>query len=448
MNVELPIRLHDNQRVIFENKALNQVVMAGKRFGKSELAVFKTIKAAGENPGGVFWYIAPYFSHAESIAWQKFLEYIPQKLWKHKQDNKLTLTLVNDARIVLKGADNQTSLRGPKIDGAVFDEAAYMDQYIWNNIIRGQLLGVNGERPGFAFFISSPINPAQVVGKNFKDWYPDFYQTALNKSQSGNEDWAAFHYTIFDNQYLSLDQINDIKADSTDDQWAVEYMAKPSSFAGKIYSEFDYAKHVTEESSNKVSLFIRGIDWGIAHPTVCLFAQVDVQAQTIFIEDEYVKSDFTIEESADVIQKKTGGRTVDWTVCDPSLNKRNSQTKRTDKQEFDRLGIFCIPGDNNNRGYNITKMFLKKDMIKIHPRCRILIKQLRDLQWTDKTDDDCPDVLRYMCVRLHDLIWNGIFNKVKTVEKLKPTTFNLNDTYLFSKREGEGGSYKEQVAFH
>ena len=424
--------------------------MAGKRFGKSELAVFKTIKAAGAKPGGVFWYIAPYFSHAESIAWQKFLEYIPEKYWKHKQDNKLTLTLVNGSRIVLKGADNQTSLRGPKIDGAVFDEAAYMDQYIWNNILRGQLLGEQRQDgtytdPGFAFFISSPINPAQVVGKNFKDWYPDFYQSALNKNQSGDKKWQGYHYTIYDNPTLSKEQIDEIRADSTDDQWNVEYLAKPSSFAGKIYSEFDYSLHVSEESSNKVNLFIRGIDWGIAHPTVCLFAQVDVQGQTIFIEDEYVKSDFTIEESAEVIQKKTGGRTVDWTVCDPSLNKRNSQTKRTDKQEFDRLGIFCIAGDNNNRGYNITKMFLKKNMIKIHPRCRILIKQLRDLQWTDKTDDDCPDVLRYMCVRLHDLVWNGIFNKEKTIPKLNPTTFNLNDTHLFSKREQESGTYKEQV---
>lgn len=443
-NVKLNLKLHENQLTIFNCPALNVVVKAGKRFGKSELAIYKVLFEAGRKPG-VYWYIAPYFSHAEGIAWTRFRELIPDKYIRKVLQNKLYIELINGSIIILKGADNQVSLRGPKIDGAVFDEAAYMDQYIWNNIIRGQLLGVNGEPPGFAFFISSPLNPIQNMGKKVRDWYPDFFNDALRKRANGDMDWAGFKFTIYDNPLLSKEFIDQIRADSTEDEFNVEYLANESAYAGQVYSEFNFDKHVKEADLGRVELFVRGIDWGIDHPTVCLFAQIDVQNQKVHIQDEYVQSGYTIEESVDIIQKKTGSRPVDWTVCDPSLNKRNSQTKRTDKQEFDRLGVYCVPGDNNNRGYNITKMFLKKDMISIHPKCKNLIKGLKNLQWTDTTGDDAPDCLRYLCVRLHDLTWNGLFKKESAPETAPALEFNLNNPYLFPKRK-ESNNAREQIA--
>lgn len=446
MDVSLDIKLHLNQRTIFDSDGRIKVVMAGKRFGKSELAVFLTTKAAGSLPGGTFWYIAPYFSQAESIAWQRFKDLIPGQYIRHKQEHKLTIELINGAKIILKGADNQNSLRGPKIDGVILDEAAYMDKYIWNNILRGQLLGTHGDKPGFAFFISSPINPSKVIGKNFKDWYPDFYDEALRKSHSGNSDWKAFHFTIYDNPYLSKDDIDEIRADSTDDEWNVEYLAKPSAFAGQVYSEFDYAKHVMEYVPDSTSVFIRGVDWGISHPTVCLFAYVDDKGKKIYFEDEYVKSDYTIQESCEVIKKKTGDRKVDWTICDPSLHKRNSVTLIPDIQEFSKNGVPCIAGDNNNRGYNILKMFFKRDMIRINPKCRILIKQLKELQWTDKVNDDCPDCARYISVRVHDLIfkWKDLTPQVD--EKARtPYVFNFNDAMWNGNKFPDESKIRQEV---
>ena len=139
-----------------------------------------------------------------------------------------------------------------------------------------------------------------------------------------------------------------------------------------------------------------------------------------------------IEESCEIIHKKTAGRPVAWDVCDPSMNKRNSQTKRTDKDEYARLGIFCVSGDNNNRGYNIVKMFLKKDVIRIHPRCKVLIKQLKDLQYADTVGDDAVDALRYSCVRIHDFMFKWNDAKVSAEEnKIVKKPYSLNDKMLF-----------------
>lgn len=432
MNVELDITLHANQRLIDASPALYKVAKCGKRFGKTRWAVFALTRAAGLRPGGTFGYIAPTYGQAKRIAWKLFKSLIPPKYVKRIVENELMIEFINGSSIQLLGADNPDSLRGIKFHGVVFDEAAYMDKYIWTSIIYGQLLGSIEEAPGFAWFISSPLNPIEAAGSSKEDWFPEFYQEALRKKQSGDSTWDAFHFTIYDNPTLIREQIDLLKADCTDDEWNVEYLANESAFAGKIYSEFSYEKHVGEFAPTGV--FVRSLDWGISHPTVCLFSHIDDSKKTVFIDDEYVRSDQTIEESCNTILKKNSDNCL-WTVCDPSMNQRRG-TGKTEKMEFDRCGVFCIPGDNNNRGYNITKMFLKKGIIKINPKCKILIRQLKSLQYGDKVNDDATDCIRYLCVRVHDLIFKW---KDAPVVEEKPwviqNTYNLNDSRLFKKAE-------------
>ena len=447
MNVELPFILHKNQRKVFESHALYKVIKAGKRFGKTKFAIFALTRAAGLKPGGIFCYIAPTYKQAKNIAWLEFKNLIPHRYIKRMLENELLIVLVNDAEIRLVGSENADSLRGIKMHGVVFDEVAYQKKYNWPNIIRGQLLGEQRQDgsyadPGFAIFISSPINPAETMGKDMEDWFPEFYNEALRKKMSGNKDWDAWHFSIYDNPTLSRDQIEEIRKDNTDDAWGVEYLANESAFAGHVYSEFNFDRHVMEYQPSSDSKYVRGIDWGIAHPTVCLFGYVDDKNKKLYIEDEFVKSDNTIEESCDVIKKKSGDHSVDWTICDPSLHKRNSVTKIPDIQEFNKNGVPCIAGDNNHRGYNIVKMALKRDVIVINPKCRILIKQMRELQWTDKTDDDCPDVLRYMSVRVYDLMfkWQSAIPKK---EDPKPSIYNFNNPMW--KKEPSYESIKDEV---
>lgn len=418
--------------------------MCGKRFGKTRWAIYALLRASFKKVG-TYWYVGPTAVQVRQIAWDgnprtpgiKLM--IPKALVRRILENEMKIDLVNGSIIKMIGADHEDALRGPKLDGVVLDEVAYINKYVWNSILRGQLLGSDGDVPGFAYFISSPINPMETIGKNKTDWYPEFYQEAIRKKQAGDVTWDAWHFTIYDNPTLTKEQVDAIREDCTEDEWNVEYMAQPSMHAGTIYSEFKYEQHVMEcKASGEM---VRGIDWGIEHPTVCLFGWIDNNAKKIYIEDEYVKSDSSIPESCDVIRRMTGDNHVKWTVCDPSLNKRNSVTKIPDLIEFSKNGVPCIPGDNNNRGYSITKMFLKRDMIRIHPKCRTLIKQLKSLQWADKVADDCVDCLRYICVRVHDVEFKW---KDEPMKEEKPVfhnrPWNLKDPILFPKGNFEHGS--------
>lgn len=415
MDVNLNIILHPNQQKIHSSSARFKVISAGKRFGKSKWATFAITKMAFSKPNGLFWYIAPTFGQAKDIAWSSLIYLIPPGLIKSSNKNELTITLLNDSIIQLKSADNPNSLRGPGIDGGVMDEAAYVDPYLWFAIIRGQLAGSLGP----FYFISSPNSK----GRN---WFTDFYNEALRRQAAG-ESWAAWHFTIYDNPTLTAAEIADMKSGCRIDTWELEYMGIESEYAGQLYHEFHPVENVQAFEYDASLPLIRGLDWGISHPTVCLWAQYRESTKEVFIIDEFYKSGYVIEESCAQIKKMTRDRPIEWSVIDPSTGKRNSQNLRTDRDEFQRNGVLCFLGDNKDRGYDIVAMFLKKRLLKVHPRCVNLLSEFKNVQKGDKEGEDGLDATRYMMVRIHDLTFKGaVFNDAEKQSLIKPEELNLN----------------------
>ena len=420
--------MHDNQKVINRSQARFNVVKAGKRFGKTKLALYRIIKKAFKYKGETFWYIAPTYSQAKKIAWYELSWMLPKELVTRNVENELMKEVVGGSRIQLIGADNQDALRGPKLRHATLDECAYIDEYVWTGIIYGQLLGNNGG--GTADFISSP-------NKKGRNWFTNFHEEARLRQAKGDLDWAAYFYTIYDNPTLNKDEIEKLRDSVPDDVWQVEYMAQESSLSGQRFGEFS-ADNIGEYKAEG-EILVRGLDWGIAHPTVCLFLKVDKDKKIVYVEEEFVKSGFLISESCAEITRITNKRDVAFSVIDPSTAKRNSQSGRTDKDEFARYGVHCFAGDNRDRGYDIVKMFLKQKRLIINPKCKNLIYELKNLQYGDKEGNDATDSLRYSLVRIHDYI-AGMNIKEQTSntdynEMAKKNTYSLYDERLFPKEK-------------
>lgn len=398
------------------------MIKAGKRFGKSKWAVFEICQWAGMKKG-VYWYIAPTFGQAADIAWYDLINILPPQMVLRKLESKLTVELKNGSRIILKGAENEDGLRGVSLDGVVFDEAAYIDSYVWPNIILGQLSVSRGP----AYFISSP-------NKKGMNWFTGFCAEAEKRQKAGDRDWAYFYYTIYDNPIIHPSEIELIKSQTLQDRWNLEYLAIESAFSGQIYQEFTEQNIGEYNGTTELPIF-RSLDWGISHPTVCLWSKLDINTKTLYVYDEYVKSGKLINESCEEIVKRTMGKAVEWSVIDPSTAKRNSQTGRSDKDEFARWGVTCIPADNRDRGYDVTRMMLKKLMVKISPSCADLINELRTVQWGQDEGDDATDCLRYMCLRINDFIHGmNVMNSdgpLYDQSKLAPNTYSIYDERLF-----------------
>jgi len=71
---KLNIKLHANQQNIHDNARQFTVIKAGKRFGKTKLAIYRTLQKAGNLPDGNVWYVAPTYRQAKQIAWWELVE--------------------------------------------------------------------------------------------------------------------------------------------------------------------------------------------------------------------------------------------------------------------------------------------------------------------------------------------------------------------------------------
>lgn len=438
LNVPLNIKLHSGQQYVQDHAKKFNVLSCGKRWGKSKWALFRALQKAGNLPNGVVWVIAPTYRQAKQIAWREIMSILPPQMIRRKIETDLLIEIWNGCLIQLIGAEDEDHLRGVKISHVVFDEAAYIKETVWP-LIMGQLLG--NKESGGADFISSPA-------KSGRNWFSSFFEEAKKKMDSGDPDWAAFHYTILDNPTLPPADIQRLKDNTPDDVWSLEYMAVESSYAGTMYSEFAYEKHVsTYVNPNENLPTYRGSDWGLNHPTAFLWAKVDKEKNLIYITDEFFRSGLIIQEIVRAVDEKTGATPILWTAMDPSANRRDIITGRSVRDEFARYGLYCVDGDRRGadkggRGVDIVKMFFKKDMIRINPACKNLIFALRNLQWGDREGDDCTDALRYLLVRLHDLVFNGVLPERAVVDAplIPKQIYNINDPILFPKREIEYSS--------
>jgi len=101
----MKILLKDPQWTVFRCHKRFRVLVAGRRFGKTYLALAKLCRAAWA-PGRLAWYIAPTYKQGKRIAW-KALKQMTEPYWSGKpSETDLRIELVSGGTICVRGADN------------------------------------------------------------------------------------------------------------------------------------------------------------------------------------------------------------------------------------------------------------------------------------------------------------------------------------------------------
>ena len=210
-----------------------KVVAAGRRTGKSHLAAVSMILAALTEGKGKVFYVAPTQGMARDIMWDKLYEIAGEIIESHNK-NDLTLTLTNGATLYLKGADRPDTLRGVSLKHLVLDEFAFMKADVFDAILRPAL----SDMKGTCIFIGTP------EGRNH------FYDVYVDAKLGGDSQWAAWHYTSYDNPLLDKEEID--HARKTLPNWAFqqEYMASFDAQGSEHFDVEDFNYH--EELSTAI----------------------------------------------------------------------------------------------------------------------------------------------------------------------------------------------------
>lgn len=403
--MEIKYKPHKNQKILHDDNHRYKVVVAGRRFGKSVFARHHCFLNAIYNPG-LYWIVNPTYRQGKQIHWHELKKEIPPEFVSYKNEQELSIHLINGARIEIKGADNEDSLRGVGLKGVVMDEAADQKSRTFWEIIRPTLL----DSEGWAVFIGTP--------KGF-NWFYELYLMGQKGSKTYDKEWKSWHFSSYDNPYLKTKEIDKAKETTDEDSFAQEYLAEFKRYKLAIYANFERKTHVIKPFeipfySSEWEIY-RAIDFGYgAAPTVCLW--VAVNDDRWYVIDEY----YEIKDTSDyhcgmILSKSQNYPSPVASFCDPA----NSQII----QEWQKKGVYLTAasreGNTNltewvKTGIDIINEKIKISAIDQKPRffvfnhCENLLKEIESYRWKEeadgttkrpeKLDDHGPDALRYFAI--------------------------------------------------
>jgi Terminase large subunit, T4likevirus-type, N-terminal/Terminase RNAseH like domain len=385
------------------------VVRAGRRFGKSALALNIVLREAVYNPGR-YWIIAPEYTQAKSIYWRDLVsEFVPKSMIIKKNDNELILEIMTSVPgktsiIEFKGSDREDKLRGAGLKGVILDEYAFQKETVWDKIVGPMLVQTNG----WAIFITTPNG----VSNHFKKFWddataieanqdsPDAEKIYKEQMEANNSEatkdgferwktlWKTFHFTSYDNPLIKKENLDAERARLTEEFFTQEYMAEFAKFTGLIYTEFDEKRHVQDFEIQENWTFYRAIDFGATDPNAVPFIGVDKNG-IIHIFDEIYINELRTSEFAELIKQKSAHRYFVATYAD-SAGKQLIM-------DLAQYGVYSIPvkkntGEGNSSwiiaGINRIQQLLKENKIIVHPRCKGFIKEIMSYSWRiDRTGE-------------------------------------------------------------
>ncbi len=290
------------QSEVINNRSRFRILISGRRFGKTFLAINELARFA-RFPDRKVWYVAPTYRQAKAICWVELVHRLRHHNWvKEVNNSDLTVVLRNNSRISLRGADNENSLRGIGLDFLVMDEFADISPTAWYEVLRPTL----SDTQGHALFCGTP--------RGFGNWGYDMYV----KGQSDNE-WQSFKYTTIEGMQVPQSEIDQAQDDLDERTFQQEYMASFVNYAGMIYYNFDRNKNLIEKYNNTNSVLHIGLDFNV--DPMCAVVSV-IENDSIFILDEIQIYSSNTNEMVDEIKQRFKTKIVIYP--DPSAKQRKT----------------------------------------------------------------------------------------------------------------------------
>lgn len=307
--------LSETQKIVASDSRRFRVVVAGRRWGKTTLAIREMCKIVS-NPNKDVYYISPTYRMSRTIIFKRLKQKLLDLRWVKKiNETNLEFTLKNGSTIALKGADNPDSLRGISLSGAVFDEFAWMDPDTFWTVIRPAL----ADQQGSALFITTPI------GKG--NWAFDLYNMPEN-----NPDWSSYTFTTLEGGFVTEEEIEAARNEMSEQQFKQEFEASFVTASNLVAWAFDRTHNLRSlENPDTRELHI-GMDFNTSPIVAAIYVkqgeelyQIDeihmLNSHTQELAEEilrrYPKSKITVYPDPSGRQRKTsaGGRT-DFTILE------------------------------------------------------------------------------------------------------------------------------------
>ncbi len=360
----MAFKLHPAQAEVALDKHRFRVICAGRRVGKTTLAIDQMKACAAARPSRIA-YIAPTLQQARDIAWEQLKKDCINAAIRVREAPHLEIVLPTqsggESSIILRGWEAIETLRGQSFDLIVIDEVASMRNFWsnWQEVIRPTLT----DRKGEVIFISTP--------KGFNHFY-DLYNL-----QDTDQDYKSWRFPSAANPHLPHEEIEKAKLELSYERFIQEYEAQFSKTEGLVYKEFDRQKHLFTTLQEMPTLKLAGIDFGYTNP--CAIAPLwKDRTDTYWMMPEFYQTGQTDVQVAEYVAAQGYNRVYpdpEAPAAIAEMRKRGVNVRTVIKGK-----------DSIKNGIDVVRELLKANKLKIHSSNKNTILEFETYVYPDKKD--------------------------------------------------------------
>ena len=379
------------QQQIVDAKQRFRVVIAGRRFGKTHLAIRELCYYAKE-PNCEVWYCAPTYKQAKMIVFKKLRKKLIDLKWvKNVNATSLSFELKNGSTISLKGLDNFDNLRGAGISFLCMDEFADVDSEAWYETLRPML----SDTQGHALFIGTP------KGLN---WAHDLYTL----DQQYPDEWASFSFTTIEGGNVKPEEVEAARRSLDERTFRQEFEATFETFSGRVFYAFDRKYNVKSWEGELPSEIHIGMDFNIDPMSAVVAVR---QGNVLHVIDEIKIYGSNTDEMVEEIKTRFA-KTAITVYPDPAGKAGSTKAGGRTDHSILRTAGFTIKAPHSHNairdGVNAVNAKLRSSSgittLFIDPKCKYAIECLEKHTYKEGTSipdkdsgfDHMNDALRYM----------------------------------------------------
>ncbi|QNG62576.1 putative terminase large subunit [Rhizobium phage B1VFA] len=310
------LKLHRLQKVVMNDPHRFRVVVAGRRWGKTQVSKISLIKFAAVRQKQLIWYVAPTYAMARDLMWKPLKAAMPKGWIKKINESRMEMQLINGSEISLKGADKPDSLRGVGLDFVVIDEAQDIKEETWEEVLMPTLATTNGR----ALFIGTP--------KSYNWLYHRFMlgqrgpMVKDHRKRLVANEWMSWQFPTITSPFIPRKEIEARRRDMDPRSFRQEFEASFETMSGRVYYPFNRNEHVGDYPFNpKLPIYI-GMDFNI-DPMSSVIIQEQPDGE-IWVVDEAVMYGSNVQETADELSRRYFRYFNQISIYpDPAGNNRN-----------------------------------------------------------------------------------------------------------------------------
>ena len=392
--------LSEAQKSVARSNKRFRVLISGRRFGKTTLAIREMLKFASK-PNQTVWYVSPTYRMSKEIVFSKLRTILYDLRWVKKiNESDLTAYLVNGSIISLKGAENFDSLRGRAINFLILDEFADIKPQTFYEVLRPALADTNGS----VLFTGTP--------KSKSNWSYDMFNMATTDS----DHWASWQYTTLDGGFVTEAEIDEARELLDSRTFTQEFEATFVTTGNKIFYNFEREHNVQPYTGVTPSILHIGQDFNYSPMTSVVFAQTDSGLHAI---DEIKMNTSNTDEMVDEIKQRYPRHKI-FSYADPAgRQNKSSAGGRTDISILENSG-FIVKAPRKHTPVRdtinaVNSLLCNANGVRallVDPKCKNLIDSMD--RWNYKESTHQPD---------KDAGWDHMCDCVRyAVDYLHPVT--------------------------